>query len=142
VRSPKRSRFRGWSAAAAVALVSIVLTACGGSSDDTESSSASAESTAGSNNVEMELLAFKPGELTVDAGTKVTWRQNDPGAHTVTSGTVEQGTAGVTQQPDDRFESGDLSSGETFEFTFSEPGTYPYFCRLHPATMRGEIQVR
>ena len=90
----------------------------------------------------IELVAFKPEKLSVQSGATVTWQQNDTGDHTVTSGTVEQGAAGVTQQPDDRFDSGEISKGETFEFTFESAGTYPYFCRLHPATMRGEIQVR
>ena len=75
------------------------------------------------------------------AGTTVTWRNRDVGAHTVTSGTVEQGGAGVTEQPDGKFDSGEFSNGDTFEQTFDEPGTYPYFCSIHPATMRGEIRV-
>lgn len=89
----------------------------------------------------MELVAFKPERLEVKAGSTVTWQQRDPGAHTVTSGTVEQGGAGVTPQPDDLFDSGNLSTDESFEHTFDEPGTYQYFCSLHPATMRGEIRV-
>ena len=89
----------------------------------------------------MKLVAFTPERLEVKAGTSVTWQQHDPGAHTVTSGTVEQGAAGVTQQPDEMFDSGTLSTDESFEHTFDESGTYPYFCSLHPATMRGEIRV-
>jgi plastocyanin len=33
-----------------------------------------------------------------------------------------------------------LSSGATFEFTFDEPGTYPYFCSIHPS-MTGTVEV-
>ena len=90
----------------------------------------------------MELVAFKPSELDVPAGTTVTWTQKDPGAHTVTSGVVEPGAAGVTTRPDSTFDSGEIASGKSFAFTFDEPGTYPYFCALHPATMRGEIRVK
>ena len=89
----------------------------------------------------MKLVAFGPDLLEIEPGATVLWRQDDPGAHTVTSGTVEQGSAGVTTQPDDRFDSGDLATGEMFEHTFAEPGSYPYFCEIHPATMRGEIRV-
>jgi plastocyanin len=117
-----------------------MFAACGGGGDSgaAKSDAPPAEPTT----VTMKLVAYQPEKLTVDAGTKVTWKQTDPGAHTVTSGTVEQGGAGVTQQPDDRFDSGNIATGDTYEFTFDEAGAYPYFCRLHPATMRGEIQVR
>lgn len=119
-------------------LLPLLFAACGGG-DDGEATPTTAET---ASTIEISLLSFKPETLTIDAGTEVTWEQNDIGAHTVTSGTVEQASAGVTQQPDGRFDSGDISKGETFEFTFTEAGTYPYFCRLHPATMRGEILVR
>ena len=92
--------------------------------------------------VQLELIAFKPGRLEVAAGTTVTWNQNDPGSHTVTSGTVDQGSGSVTGAPDGTFSSGELETDETFEFAFAEPGVYPYFCEIHPATMRGEITVR
>lgn len=121
-------------------LIASVAVGCGGgdSDSDTDSTAASADAPI---EVVMELVAFDPEQLEVEAGTTVTWRQTDPGAHTVTSGTVEQGSAGVTAQPDERFDSGNLATGETFEHTFTEPGTYPYYCEIHPATMRGEIRV-
>ena len=90
----------------------------------------------------MKLVAFSPDELEIDAGTTVTWSNEDPGGHTVTSGEVEQGTSSVSQQPDGRFDSGTLAGGDSFEQTFDEPGEYRYFCALHPATMRGVINVR
>ncbi len=90
----------------------------------------------------MQLIAFKPETLNIGAGATVTWTQKDPGVHTVTSGTVDQGGGGVTKVPDGRFDSGELATGRTFTFTFYQPGTYPYFCSVHPATMRGEVRVR
>jgi plastocyanin len=89
----------------------------------------------------MQLISFKPQTVTVDAGTTVTWTQKDPGVHTVTSGTVEQSSGGVDKVPDGRFDSGELATGKTFTFTFDQPGTYPYFCAVHPATMRGEVRA-
>ncbi|HVM03813.1 MAG TPA: plastocyanin/azurin family copper-binding protein [Acidimicrobiales bacterium] len=121
-----------------VALVAVTTAACGG--EDSSDGDGDAAPTA--NEVTMRLIAFRPENLTVDAGATVTWKQEDAGAHTVTSGTVEQGGAGVTEMPDDRFDSGEIATGDTFEFTFNEPGTYPYFCEIHPATMRGEVRVR
>lgn len=92
----------------------------------------------------VRLLAFAPTKLAVDAGTTVRWQQQDVAAtHTVTSGTVVTGPAGLpATTPDGRFESGRLTGDAAFTFRFTEPGTYPYFCSIHPATMRGEVRVR
>jgi plastocyanin len=130
----------------ALLVAGVFLGACGGddaSSGDTTSTtmtSAAAEATDGAT-VTMKLIAFKPDSISVAAGTSVTWKQTDPGVHTVTSGTVDQGTGGVTEKPDGTFDSGNLETGKTFSFTFAEPGTYSYFCAVHPATMRGRVQV-
>ena len=114
-------------------LVAVSTAACGGGSGG--------DAAPAGDTVTMRLIAYKPDSLTVEVGETVTWEQTDAGAHTVTSGTVEQGAAGVTQRPDEKFDSGNLSTDESFERTFEEPGTYPYYCSLHPATMRGEIRV-
>ena len=113
-------------------VVPLIFAACGGSQTTQPATN---------DQVTMELIAFKPTTLTVQTGDTVIWNQLDPGFHTVTSGTVEQGAAGVTQQPDGKFDSGQLATGGNFEFTFTEPGLYPYYCEIHPATMRAEIQV-
>jgi plastocyanin len=121
-----------------VSLLAIPLAmtaACGGGDGDGD------EAAASPSEVVIQLVAFKPEQLEVAAGTTVTWTNRDPGAHTVTSGSVEQGGAGVTQQPDGTFDSGEIAKGDSFEQTFDEPGSYEYFCSLHPATMRGEIRV-
>ena len=124
---------------AALALVAVVGSACGG---DDDAASPTADAGATGTDVVMELVAFKPEVVTVRPGATVTWKQQDAGAHTVTSGTVEQGAGGVSQRPDGRFDSGRLDKGGTFRFTFAEAGTYGYFCSLHPATMRGQVRVR
>jgi plastocyanin len=92
--------------------------------------------------VNIKLIAYKPGTLTVAAGSTVTWHQMDPGVHTVTSGTVMQNGGGVTPQPDGKFDSGEIKTGTTYSHKFDTPGTYTYFCEIHPATMHGEITVR
>jgi len=56
---------------------------------------------------------FSPANLEVRVGTTVTWTNNDGVMHTVTS------DSGV-------FDSGYLSNGDTFTFTFTEAGTFPY----------------
>lgn len=128
---------------ATVTLLAVLVAACGGGDDDRSAAASASPASADASEVAIELVAFRPGTVEVDAGTTVTWTQNDPGSHTVTSGTVDQDATGSTETlPDGAFDSGDLAKGETFSFTFDDPGTYPYFCELHPATMRGEIQVR
>ncbi len=138
---PTRRRF---SITASLAVAIALLAACGEGGGDGRANGGASDGTAGrpQNAVTMQLISFKPETVTVDAGTTVTWTQKDAGVHTVTAGTVEQGGGGVTKVPDGRFDSGEIATGKTFAFTFDQPGTYPYFCSVHPATMRGEVRVR
>jgi plastocyanin len=136
-----RNRRRG-SLVPAVLALALALAACGGdNNDDTARGTTTETASPAANQVTMRLIAFKPESLAVAAGTTVTWTQKDAGTHTVTSGTVTQGTAGVTTAPDGTFDSGSLATDATFEFTFEAAGTFPYFCNVHPATMRGEVRV-
>ena len=123
----------------AASLLAVLTVACAGK--PAVNGGGDDRNTTGQSTVEMKLIAFRPEKLTVPAGSTVTWKQVDAGFHTVTSGTVAQGSSGVTEMPDGRFESGQLATDATFTFTFDEPGTYPYFCAVHPATMRGEVTV-
>lgn len=79
--------------------------------------------------IEMAIAGFAFAEKTivVPAGTTVTWENGDTVSHTVT--TVEE-----------MFHSGLLSRGETFSYTFEQPGEYNYFCTIHPY-MRATIIV-
>lgn len=122
----------------AAAVLSVSLAACGGSDDGADAGNGGETS---GNTVDMSLIQYRPQSIEVAAGEAVTWTQSDAGFHTVTSGEVAQGGGGVTTEPDGRFDSGEMATDETFEFTFSEPGTYPYFCEIHPATMTGEVRV-
>ena len=124
---------------AALCLLAVLVTACAGPGEERDAAT-TPERPSGSG-VEMRLIAFKPDKLEVRAGTTVVWKQADAGFHTVTSGTVAQGSSGVTEMPDGRFDSGQLPTDGTFTFTFDDPGSYPYFCAVHPATMRGEVTV-
>ncbi|HEY7295104.1 MAG TPA: HAD-IC family P-type ATPase, partial [Dehalococcoidia bacterium] len=77
---------------------------------------------------------FRPGRLQVKAGTTVTFVNDDEHAHTVVSGTRGN-------PPDGNFDSGLLQPGHRFKVTFSVPGTYRYYCSLHPG-MDGAIAVK
>ncbi|HEV2532629.1 cupredoxin family copper-binding protein [Phenylobacterium sp.] len=74
-------------------------------------------------------FTFGPAALTVKPGTTVTWLNGDDIPHTVVA--------------DDKktFRSKVLDSGDTFSFTFTAPGTYPYFCSIHPH-MTGKVIVK
>lgn len=77
--------------------------------------------------VKIANFTFNPPMLTVKAGTTVTWTNEDDIPHTVNA---------TTQA----FKSGALDTDDTFSFTFTTPGTYGYFCALHPR-MTGTIAV-
>ena len=94
----------------------------------TNSGSTTNNTTVSSNSVAIQNFAFNPATLTVKAGTKVTWINQDSTTHQVVSDT------GV-------FNSGDLSSGQSFSFTFDKAGNYPYHCAVHPS-MAGTIVVQ
>lgn len=71
--------------------------------------------------------------LEVAVGTTVTWTNTDQILHTVTTGTPDA--------PDGRIDGQMPEAGSTFSFTFTEPGTYAYFCSRH-TFMTGTIVVR
>lgn len=107
----------------------------------TEKAAPVAEAPAGGPTITIKLIAFKPTDVRVAAGGTVTWLHDDVATHTVTSGPVEQNGGTATAKPDGRFDSGTITKGKTFQFTFADPGTYPFFCAIHPATMTGVVTV-
>nr|WP_280700122.1 cupredoxin family copper-binding protein [Kitasatospora sp. GP82] len=92
------------------------------STPSTSPASGQPSAPATANAVTIKNFAFSPATLTVKAGTKVTWTNTDPDAHTVTS---KQGSGGPLQ-------SAALATNDTYSYTFTAPGTYPYFCTIHP----------
>jgi plastocyanin len=88
---------------------------------------AAASAQAADMEVKIDQFTFAPPRTTVKAGTTVTWTNDDHVPHTVTSSTK-------------LFKSKTLDTGNTFSFTFTTPGTYQYFCSVHPR-MIGAIVV-
>lgn len=78
--------------------------------------------------VKIDNFSFSPKSLTVKAGATVTWTNRDDIPHNVVS-------------TDKKFSSPVLDTDQNFSFTFREPGSYPYFCKIHPM-MTGTIVVR
>ena len=122
-----------------VGLLAVVGVGCG---DDEGENREGASSSASGSTITIQLIAFKPTAVVAPVGGSVTWRQEDVATHTVTSGRVEQAGGTATAKPDGKFDSGNISKGQTFDFTFTEPGEFPFFCAIHPATMTGAITVR
>jgi plastocyanin len=109
-----------------VAVVPAAVTVTGGSGATSDATSGSADDSADGTAITIEGFAFT-GATEVAVGTTVTVTNNDSASHTWTA---DDGT----------FDSGGLGQGDSFEFTFTEPGTYTYHCNIHPA-MTGTIVV-
>jgi plastocyanin len=78
--------------------------------------------------VKIDNFTFTTQSITVSAGTEVTWVNRDDIPHTVVS-------------QDGVFKSKALDTDDKFSFKFSQPGTYHYFCSIHPK-MTAEVVVK
>ncbi len=94
------------------------------------SASTGGGSTQASVHVYIQNYNYIPNDVRIAPGTTVTWTNNDSMDHTVTS----QSSAPAP------FDSGVISQGHSFSFTFTTPGTYPYYCKIHPF-MHGNVTV-
>jgi plastocyanin len=120
--------------------LSLALAACGGSDDSSTETEAATDTTAESNSapapsgeaqrsekVEIVEFTYGPDPVTVQAGGKVIWLNEDTAPHTATA-------------DDGSFDTGTLERGKLKSETFKQAGTYPYFCEIHP-TMHGTVEV-
>ena len=129
-----------------IACVALTLTfaACGDDDDDDGGDGSAATTTteqtdtgggggggAEAASVDIPEIAFEPADITVKAGTTVTWTNSDDIPHTVT----KEGGPGA------EFDSGDLDPGSTFEQTFDAPGKVDYVCTIHPG-QAGTVTVK
>jgi plastocyanin len=118
--------------------VLIAVAACGGGDDDTDATidTATAQTVddptdgtatpAGDATITIADFAFE-GVTEVAVGTTVVVTNTDGASHTWTA-------------VDGSFDSGALGQGDSFEFTFTEPGEFEYACNFHPS-MQGTIVV-
>jgi plastocyanin len=138
--------------AKALLLVSILvlvlgLAACGGSGDSSSDGGSTAESTEPGSGEETEATSetapsgearkaekvkivnftYEPDPVVVRVGGKVTWQNEDTAPHTATA-------------DDGSFNTGTMEQGKIGSVTFKTPGTYTYFCEIHP-TMHGTVEV-
>ena len=135
--------------AAALVALSLGLAACGDSGSDstseaetappagaettteetesTESEPAPSGEAAKSEKVEIVEFTYQPDPVVVQAGGKVIWQNQDAAPHTATA-------------DDESWDTGTIEKGKLGSETFKEPGTFAYFCEIHP-DMRGTVEV-
>jgi len=119
-----------------MALAAMAATvACGGYSAPTNPADGGQMGTPppGTVAVSIQDFSFSPASLTIQAGTTVRWTNKGPSAHTTTSdaGAWASSTLSAPVSGGGGY-GGGSSAGGAFDFTFTQPGTYPYHCSLHP----------
>ncbi|MGA8614965.1 MAG: cupredoxin family copper-binding protein [Xanthobacteraceae bacterium] len=90
---------------------------------------ARAQSAAAAHSVSIDNFTFNPATLTVKAGTTVTWTNKDDIPH------------GIASSNNAFTRSKAMDTDDSFSLTFTTPGTYQYFCYIHPH-MTGTIVVQ
>jgi plastocyanin len=106
----------------------ITLLAMAGTSSPAGAQPPEANASVGAIKIDVRNFMFGPDTLTVKAGSTVVWTNLDQEPHTIAS------DAGL-------FRSAAIDTGETFSFKFDRPGTYRYFCTIHPR-MLGTVIVQ
>jgi len=86
--------------------------------------------------------AFSPATITIKAGSSVTWTNDGPSSHTVSSDSMGVFDSGMLSPPMASMDPyGGTSSGQTYGMAFQTPGTYKYHCTNHP-TMHATVVVQ
>jgi plastocyanin len=112
-----------------ILITSILFTIAGCSKNDMSTNSPPP----GANEIFIQGMAFSPANKTISVGTKLKWSNKDGVTHTITSG--------VPGSPSGVFDSGNIGSNGVFSFTFSQAGTFKYYCKIH-SSMTGTITVQ
>ncbi|MFA5013472.1 MAG: cupredoxin domain-containing protein [Candidatus Paceibacterota bacterium] len=76
--------------------------------------------------ISIKNFTFDPGSISIPLNSTITWVNNDSPIHSIKSNT---------------FNSPNLDTGQTFSFTFDQPGTFNYSCGIH-SSEKGTIIVR
>lgn len=95
--------------------------------ESTESEPAPSGEASKSEKVDIVEFTYQPDPVVVQAGGKVIWQNQDTAPHTATA-------------DDDSWDTGTIEKGKIGSETFKEPGTFSYFCEIHP-TMKGTVEV-
>jgi plastocyanin len=110
---------------AKIGLAALALAVCAGTLSGAKADAGNQSATA---EVHIDNFTFQQQTITVPVGAEVTWVNRDDIPHTVVS-------------EDQVFKSKALDTDEKFTFKFTQPGTYKYFCSIHPK-MTAEVVVK
>jgi plastocyanin len=124
-----------------IVFLALALGACGGGEDGSSSADTGSDKTseAGGNGpapsgeavraakIRIVEFFYDPDPVTIQAGGKITWQNEDPASHTATA-------------EDGSFDTGTIEQGKIKSETFKDPGTYAYVCTIHPQ-MHGTVEV-
>ena len=131
---------------AAVAL--LLFAACGGDPTATPTpsptpSDSTATGTGEPGKFEATIKWLKHQDIEISVGTTVVWDSEFvvsgvgvPSYHTVTSGNLADPDAGSL------FDSGRVTEGDLFSYTFGQAGEFQYFCKVHPQFMKAVVKVQ
>jgi plastocyanin len=121
--------------AASLLIAAAALAGCSAQAAPSPAAPSSAASAPAGPVINLSSLMFNPSTTTVPVGTTITWRNDEPITHTVTSGRYEgiDKTTGLrsSQDPDGMFDAKLEGKGKAFSFTFTKPGSYTYYCDIH-----------
>lgn len=112
---------------------------------ETQTINSETQSSTNSTEVMIENFAYSPADITVPVGTTVTWTNEDAVGHTVTEGNPNSPKSANLRIFDSSGEEVTgkvalIAAGQTWSYTFTTPGTYEYYCIVHPY-MIGQITV-
>ena len=110
-----------------------------------ETNSNGTQSSTNSTIIDIVNFAYNPADVTVPVGTTVTWINQDAVGHTVTEGVPNSPKPANLQVFDSSGEAltgrvALIGPGQSWSYTFTTPGTYEYYCIVHPY-MIGQITV-
>jgi len=112
-----------WAACAIMLVLACSFSGCTSSQSPQTTTPTTQAPAGGSNSIAIKNFAFNPATLTIKTGTTVTWMNQDGAVHQIAS------------------DSGTPVAFASYQFTFTQPGTYTYYCPFHPP-MKGTIIVQ
>jgi plastocyanin len=115
-----------WRTGTLLLVLSVIPLGCSGNSEQARQQEPAAEQAPVADSpspreVVIDHFSYDPPTLTVPAGTRVTWVNRDDVPHTVTSASKPRALESLA-----------LDTDERFSHVFTVPGTYEYFCAVHP----------
>ena len=121
------------------------VTSATNATSETQTISSETQTPANSTQIMIVNFAYNPADITVPVGTTVTWVNQDSVGHTVTEGDPTSPKSANLRLFDSSGEAltgkvALIGPGQTWSYTFTTPGTYEYYCIVHPY-MIGHITV-